>query len=106
MSDRYGGEDAGAAVFRAALPGRPSGLTRQAHFGATLLAPGRGAFEAALVLAAFALLVPLCSPCALAAAVLARRAKHPRWLAAALAAAWCGLLGGAFRGMIGLGLAP
>src|SRR5260221_10535968 len=105
-------------LFRAALPGRPSRLLPPADQGrragdaghpdgfALLFAPGRLALEAAVLLAALALLVPACAPPALACALLARRKGNRRWSAAFVAAAWCGLLGVVIRLALGLPVAP
>lgn len=70
------------------------------------LAPGRGFLELSVLLSAAAILVPLCCPGAVVAAVAARRAGNRRWLAAVLAAVWCGLLGIFLRGIVGMGIAP
>jgi hypothetical protein len=103
-------------LFRAALPGRPSRLVRppdpgrggsgRPDGGTLLFAPGRAALEAAVLLAALAILVPLCAPPALACALVARRRDNPRWLAALVAAAWCGLLGVVVRLALGVAVAP
>ena len=104
-------------LFRAALPGRPSRLVIPAEpgrrsgdaerpDGALLFSPGRLALEGAILLAALAILVPLCAPPALACALLARRRGNRRWLAAFVAAAWCGLLGVVIRIALGLPVAP
>jgi len=48
----------------------------------------------------------VCSALALGAALLARRATNRRWLAAALAAVWCGFLGLLVRTALGGGFVP
>src|SRR5260221_2096412 len=102
-------------LFRAALPGRPSRLVPPAEQGrragepdggALLFSPGRLALEAAILLAALAILVPSCAPPALACALRARRKGNRRWPAAFVAAAWCGLLGVVIRLALGLPVAP
>jgi hypothetical protein len=93
-------------IFRAALPGRPGALLPPADPGrsALLLAPGRLALEAAVLLAAVAILLPLCAPGAMACALAARRRGNRRGLAAFVTAAWCGLLGVVIRRALGLGI--
>jgi hypothetical protein len=63
--------------------------------------PGRAALEGAVLLAAFAILLPACAPGALACALRARRRGHRQWRAAAAAALWCGFLGVALRLALG-----
>jgi len=74
--------------------------------GSLLTAPGRARLEAAVLLAALAILVPVLAPAGVGAALTARSAGHPRWLAALVAALWCGLLGAALRGAVGMELLP
>jgi len=74
--------------------------------GSLLSAPGRARLEAAVALAALAILVPALAPAGAGVALTARRAGNPRWLAALLAALWCGLLGASMRGAVGMGLLP
>jgi len=93
-------------IFRAALPGRPGALLPPADPGrsALLFAPGRLALEAAVLLAAVAILLPLCAPGAMACALTAHRRGNRRGLAAFAAAAWCGVLGVIVRRALGLGI--
>ena len=104
MSDAH--EDPGARLFRAALPGRPSGLTPPPVGLPAVLAPGRAWLELAIVAAAIAILVPLSGTVALASAVFARRAGNSRSLAAIAAALWCTVLGIGLRGALGMAVAP
>jgi hypothetical protein len=93
-------------IFRAALPGRPGALLPPADRGGAplLFAPGRLALEAAVLLAALAILVPLCAPGAMACALTARHRGNRRGLAALVAAVWCGVLGLVLRRALGLGI--
>jgi len=93
------------AIFRAAIPGRLSGFSRRRD---TLLwqAPGRAPLEVSVLASAIAILIPICVVVAIPAALVARRAGNGRWLAALLAAIWCGLLGSAVRYLLGVGLIP
>jgi hypothetical protein len=50
--------------------------------------------------------VPLAALAGVAAALGARRRGNARWLAAAVAAVWCGLLGALLRGALGVGVVP
>jgi hypothetical protein len=96
-------------VFRAALPGWQSVLSRRTDAGAptpALFAPGRAHLEWSILLSAFSMLAPACAPGALAFALLARRASHPRWLAAFVVAIWSGLLGVIIRAAVGGALIP
>jgi|GEM_PF-2934425 len=104
MSDLRLPEDPVEILFRAALPGRPSALLPPPDPGRSVLlfAPGRLALEGAVLLAAAAILVPLCAPGGMACALAARRKGNPRWLAALAAAAWCGVLGVVVRLALGL----
>jgi hypothetical protein len=108
MSDLLPPEDPTEIIFRAALPGRPSRLTAppDPHRARLLFAPGRLQLEAAILLAALAILVPLAAPGAGACALAARRKGNRRWLAAFLAATWCGLLGIALRRALAVPLLP
>jgi hypothetical protein len=108
MSDLLPPEDTTEIIFRAALPGRPSRLmTPPDRDRATVLfAPGRLQLEGAILLAATAILIPLAAPGAGACALAARRKGNPRWLAAFLAATWCGLLGMALRRALGVHILP
>jgi hypothetical protein len=106
MFDSPDSDDDGARIFRASLPGWQSTLRRPRNGGAALFAPGRGRLELSVMMSAFALVVPLCALPALGCALLARRAGSGRWLAASVAAAWCGLLGLAFRVVAGMGSVP
>jgi hypothetical protein len=108
MSDRLPPEDPTEIIFRAALPGRPSRLMAPPDRGraAMLFAPGRLQLEGAVLLAALAILVPLAALGAGACAVAARRKGNRRWLAAFLAAVWCGVLGIVLRRALGVPLLP
>jgi hypothetical protein len=99
-------EDDGARIFRAALPGWQSVLSPPKSEGSVLFAPGRGLLEISILLSAFALLFPVLLPPAAAASVFARRAGNRRWLAALIAALWCGFLGLVVRGALGLPAVP
>jgi hypothetical protein len=103
MSERD--EDPDAMIFRAAIPGRISGSSPRPA-GVPWLAPGRGALEVSVLLSALAILVPVCSLGAVVSAVVSRRSGSPRWLAALIAAIWCGMLGVVVRYVIGIELVP
>ena len=98
--------DPGGAIFRATLPGWTSGISGPLKTAAVPVTPGRAAVEAAVLLAAVTILIPLCAPAGAGCAVLARRAGDDRWRAAFLASLWCGLLGAAVRGALGVSLVP
>jgi hypothetical protein len=103
-------EDPGARIFRAALPGWQSTLSRSADRRAAraeaLFAPGRGYLEGAILFDAFAILAPMCGVAAIALALLARRAGNRRWLAATLAGVWCAFLGVVVRSAMGFPVVP
>jgi hypothetical protein len=106
MSDGHDPDESGR-IFRAALPGWQSVITRRRDGGAALLfAPGRRWLEASVLAAAVSLLVPSLAVVAVGAALLSRRAGNSRWLAALLAALWCGLLGTVVRGALGIAVVP
>jgi hypothetical protein len=106
MSDLRSADEPVEMIFRAALPGRPGALLPPPDPGPAelLFAPGRAALEAAVLLAAVALLVPLCAPPAMGCALWARRRGNRRGLAAFATAAWCGLLGLVVHRVLGLGV--
>lgn len=106
MSDLGFTDEPVEIIFRAALPGRPGALLPPPDPGRSelLFAPGRAALEAAILLAAVALLLPLCAPGAMGCALWARRRGNPRGLAALVTAAWCGVLGIVVRQVLGLGV--
>jgi hypothetical protein len=106
MSDGFFTDEPVEVIFRAALPGRPGALLPppDSGRGELLFAPGRAALEAAVLLAAVALLLPLCAPGGMGCALWARRRGNPRGPAAFVAAAWCGLLGVVVRRTLGLGI--
>ena len=106
MSDLRLDEEPTEIVFRAALPGRPGGLVPppDPDRAAMLFAPGRVALEAAVLLAALALLVPVCAPGAVACALAARRKGNRRGVAALVTAVWCGVLGVVIRWALGFGI--
>jgi hypothetical protein len=71
-----------------------------------VFAPGRLALEAAVLLSAITILVPVVVAGAVPCALLARRAGNGRWPAALAAAVWCGLLGAGLRLALGTTVVP
>jgi hypothetical protein len=108
MSDpRPQDDDADARIFRAALPGWQSGLSRpKSDRAAVLFAPGRGYLELSIALSAVAIIIPLCAVGAFVASRFARRAGNDRWRAAMIASVWCAFLGVVLRAALGLGVLP
>jgi hypothetical protein len=105
--DRTGTDYPDADLFRAAVPGWSSALRSRARPGGNeLLAPGRKWLEVCVGLSAFAIVVPALILAAVPCALRARALYNRRWLAAVMAACWCGLLGVLFRGWLGVGLFP
>jgi hypothetical protein len=105
MSD-VGEERPHGWLYRSMVPGRPATAKRARVDIAWLWAPGRAALEMAVILSAFAILVPVLAAPAIAFALRARSRGHTRWLAVAGAALWCGLLGIVVRTGLGLGIVP
>ncbi len=99
-------EDPDARVFRAALaPLRRQGPPSPDR-ALRLFAPGRKALEAAIGLAAVAIVMPVVSIAAIWFAIAARRAENPRGTAAVVAAVWCGVLGTFLRFTLGFPVIP
>jgi hypothetical protein len=99
-------EDQGDRIFRASLSGWQTAISRRDDVGSALFAPGRGWLEGSIVLAAFSILVPMLSLLSILCSLGARRAHNSRWLAALIAAIWCGILGVVVRTAMGMGVLP
>lgn len=97
-------DDGADRLLRTAISGRPSGLGGKEPL--PMFAPGRPALEAAVLLAALAILVPALGIGAVGFAWRAHRRGNRRWLAALLAAVWCVGLGIVLRRAGGLPLVP
>jgi len=93
-------------LARSVVPGRPSAPSRPKVDVAWLWAPGRASLEAGVILAAFAIVVPILAVPSVLFALRARYRGHPRWLAVGVAGVWCCLLGLAVRSGMGLGFVP
>ena len=100
MSERDD-EPAVNRVFRAAIPGRLTGLSRTSDVP-SVLAPGRGWLELAVVLAAVALRFPLSGLAAAAASICAGRRGNGRWVAALVMSVWCSVFGSYLFGALSL----
>ncbi len=106
MSERFEDDDPTGRIFRAGLTGA-SGIPRRDPLpDSQLFAPGRAWLELSILAAALAIVLPVLSTVALLGALGARARGNRRWLAAALAAIWCGFLGVAVRSHLGMGLVP
>ena len=108
MSDPRG-PDNDERIFRAAVtswPSQVSGPYARREPDRHVAELGRGWLELSILASIAAIGVPVCSALALGAALLARRATNRRWLAAALAAVWCGFLGLLVRTALGGGFVP
>jgi hypothetical protein len=96
------------AIWRAAIPGRPSrALSALPNDDSSrLYQPGRSSLEWSVLCSALSLILPVAIVFALLFARRARRRGSPRWLAALLAAVWCGLLGVYVRFAFGFPIVP
>lgn len=93
-------------LFRAAIPGRPDGISTSPGRVEDLWAPGRSSLEGAVLCATLAILCPLAALGSIAFALRTRRAGNGRWMAALLAGVWCCFLGSMLRAIAGLPLIP
>jgi len=80
--------------------------TERRRLFAELTAPGRSSFDWAILLAAAALLVPVCGLIGLYFAERSRRRGYRRWRSAIAICVWCLVLGVALRGVMHVGVLP